>query len=48
MLARSSEVSVSHLADHIMKEVADYAWGTLPDDVAIMALERVEVAPPSS
>jgi len=48
LLARSAEVKVGHLAGHIMSEVADYAWGALPDDVAIIALQRVETEPPSS
>jgi hypothetical protein len=48
LLARSSRVSVSSLSDNLVKEVADYASGALSDDVAIMALERVEGARSSS
>lgn len=46
LLARSSEVSVSKLAGHILDEVTEYASGALSDDVAIMALERAEIAAP--
>jgi PAS domain S-box-containing protein len=45
LLARSARVSVRHLADHIMKAVQDFATGSLSDDVAILALARVSVAP---
>jgi serine phosphatase RsbU (regulator of sigma subunit) len=44
LLARSSHVSVNDLADHVMKEATDYASGALFDDVAIVALGRVEAA----
>ena len=44
LLARSTHVSVRGLADHVMKQVADYASGVLSDDVAIMALQRVDGA----
>ena len=41
LLARSPHVGVTGLADHVIKQVADYASGVLSDDVAIMALQRV-------
>jgi PAS domain S-box-containing protein len=44
LLARSTHVSVTGLADHVMKQVADYASGGLSDDVAIMAVERADGA----
>ena len=44
LLARSTHVRVTGLADHVMKQVADYASGVLSDDVAIMALQRVRAA----
>jgi PAS domain S-box-containing protein len=44
LLAQSSHVSVLDLADHIMKAVADYASGSLSDDVAVLALARVKAA----
>jgi phosphoserine phosphatase RsbU/P len=40
LLAGSTHVSVTGLADHVMKQVADYASDGLSDDVAIMAVER--------
>jgi PAS domain S-box-containing protein len=46
LLARSAHLSVTGLADHVMKQVADYASGALTDDVAIMAVERADGAPP--
>ena len=48
LLARSSQVSVSGLADNVLKEVADYDSEAFSDDVAIMALERVEAVRSSS
>ena len=44
LLARSSQVSVSDLAAHVMKEITDYASEALSDDVAIVALKRVDAA----
>ena len=48
LLAGSSHVDVSGLADSVMKDVADFAAGALADDTAIMALERVDGAPSNS
>jgi sigma-B regulation protein RsbU (phosphoserine phosphatase) len=48
LLARSSQVSVSGLADNVLKEVADYDSEAFSDDVAIMALERVQAVRSSS
>lgn len=42
LLERSSLVGVGGLADDVLKEVADYASGALADDVAILALKRVD------
>jgi PAS domain S-box-containing protein len=42
LLARSAQVSAAGLADTVIRQVQDYASGELSDDVAIMALERVD------